>query len=57
MVRRRVSAVSNHENARRSLAGQVAETAAFGQLFLTIGQTLFSSGIKASSAGMVAMSL
>jgi hypothetical protein len=28
-----------------------------GQLFLTIGQTLFSSGIKASSAGMVAISL
>jgi hypothetical protein len=27
------------------------------QLFFTIGHTLFSSGIKASSAGMVAMSL
>jgi hypothetical protein len=31
--------------------------AAFDQLFLTIGQTLFSSGIKASSAGMVETSL
>jgi len=46
-----------NEKARRSLAGRLRETAAVGQLFLTIGQTLFSSGTKASSAGMVATSL
>ena len=38
-------------------AGRLRETATPDQLFLTIGHTLFSSGIKASSAGMVAMSL
>jgi hypothetical protein len=38
-------------------ANPFQDAAAFDQLFLTIGQTLFSSGIKASSAGMVETSL
>jgi hypothetical protein len=38
-------------------ANPFQDAAAVGQLFLTIGQTLFSSGIKASSAGMVETSL
>jgi hypothetical protein len=39
------------------MPGDGSVGAAFGQLFVTIGQTLFSSGRKASSAGMVATSL
>jgi hypothetical protein len=42
---------------RRPLPASGARLSGPGQLFFTIGQTLFSSGIKASSAGMVATSL
>jgi hypothetical protein len=42
---------------RRSLAGISCWTMRLAQLFFTSEQTLFSSGMKASSAGMVAISL
>jgi hypothetical protein len=38
-------------------AGRRGRQVVFDQLFFTIGQALFASGMKASSAGMVAMSL
>jgi hypothetical protein len=41
----------------RDEPGHDEKASQLAQLFFTIGQTLFSSGIKASSAGMVAISL
>jgi hypothetical protein len=45
------------EKCRRSLAGIFVMRPNLAQLFFTSEQTLFSSGMKASSAGMVAISL